>query len=293
MKKIFLILLFTTSIFAQSSKMLLLMDDVLTYSFALTGSSTGGNIVMRGTGTIIVDWGDGSSTNYTLTTTDQNIAHTYSGSGTYNVKIKNSDRITKIYMDTPVGATYTLNSKNLPNLTDLILYSISGTQTINSSDLTNLTYLLLGLISGTQTINSSDLPNLTYLYLASISGTQTINSSDLPQLTFLRLASISGTLSGNISSFRSTMTTLYTNKSGFDITTGIMPAWANNVITIIPTTAGYTTAQIDGFLNAWASTAAAGTKTIDLRGSNQPRSTASDAAVATLTGLGKTILTNP
>ncbi|MFZ3035517.1 MAG: hypothetical protein WA138_16085 [Parvibaculum sp.] len=272
MKKIFLILLFTTVSFAQSSKMLLLMgDDVPTYSFALTGSSTGGNIIMQGTGTIIVDWGDDSITNYTLTTTDQNVSHTYVVSGTYNVKIKNSNRITKIYINALVGTTYTLNSKNLPNLTDLILYNISGTQTINSFDLPKLTYLLLGLISGAQTINSSDLPKLTYLYLSITAGT----------------------LSGNISSFPSTMTRLYTNKSGFDITTGTMPAWANNEITIVPTTAGYTTAQIDGFLNAWASTAAAGTKTIDLRGNNQPRSTASDAAVATLTGLGKTILTNP
>ena len=253
MNKIISFLILLTSItFAQhSSTMMLLMgDDKPQAEFTVTCTSTG-NIILKGTGVITVDWGDNSTTNYTLTTSDQNIAHTYSVAGTYKIKISKPELITSITMTTLAGATYTIRSADLHT------------------------------------------PNLTSLTLRSITGTQTINSSDLPNLTYLYLRSISGTLSGNISSFKSTMTTLYTNKSGFDITTGTMPAWAGNTITIIPTTEGYTTAQIDAFLISWASTAGAGTKTIDLRGANQPRSSASDAAVATLNALGKTILTNP
>jgi hypothetical protein len=68
-----------------------------------------------------------------------------------------------------------------------------------------------------------------------------------------------------------------------------MPAWAATTITI---QSGYSTAAVDGFLNAWAPTAGTGTKTINLAGANQPRSSASDAAVTILNGKGKTIITN-
>jgi len=54
--------------------------------------------------------------------------------------------------------------------------------------------------------------------------------------------------------------------TGISITTGTMKAWAETVITLTPSGTGYTTANIDDFLNAWASPAGTGTKTIDLRG---------------------------
>ena len=73
-----------------------------------------------------------------------------------------------------------------------------------------------------------------------------------------------------------------------------MRAWAGTTITIKPQTSyGYTTAQIDAFLNAWAPVAGTGTKTITLTGSNQPRSAASDDAVTALGVKGKTIVCNP
>ena len=74
-----------------------------------------------------------------------------------------------------------------------------------------------------------------------------------------------------------------------------MKAWTTTSITITPQTSyEYTTAQVDGFLNAWALVAGKSTsKNIDLRGANQPRSSASDTAVDTLTARLKVILTNP
>lgn len=315
MKTIILILISISLAFGQSSKKFFyFFDDDAVKSIVFTGTATG-NIVMQGTGAIKVEWGDGSVNNYTLTGSDQNISHTYS-SGTYNIKIWNSDRITKWHMNSNTG-TWTISSKGLPNLTYLYLRNLSGTQTINSSNLPKLTYLYLLNLSGTQTINSGHIPGVTYLYLNNISGTQTINSYDIPKVTVLYLLLISGIqtidltdipkvydlylmningiYSGNLSSIKTTAANIIYQSSGksFDITAGTMPAWANTTITITPTGTGYTTAEIDAFLNAWALTAGSGTKTIDLRGANQPRSSNSDAAVSTLNGLGKTILTNP
>lgn len=54
---------------------------------------------------------------------------------------------------------------------------------------------------------------------------------------------------------------------------------------------GWNTAMVDAFLNAYALVAVSGAFTIDLRSPNQARSSASDAAVATLQGLGRTVLT--
>lgn len=293
MKTIILILISISLAFGQSSKKFFyFFDDDAVKSIVFTGTATG-NIVMQGTGAIKVEWGDGSVNNYTLTGSDQNISHTYS-SGTYNIKIWNSDRITKWHMNSNTG-TWTISSKGLPNLTYLYLRNLSGTQTINSGHIPGVTYLYLNNISGTQTINSYDIPKVTVLYLLSISGIQTIDLTDIPNVYDLYLKNINGIYSGNLSSIKTTATNIIYQSSGksFDITAGTMPAWANTTITITPTGTGYTTAEIDAFLNAWALTAGSGTKTIDLRGANQPRSSNSDAAVSTLNGLGKTILTNP
>lgn len=264
MKQIILIILFTTSIFAQSSKMLLLMDDEY---LPLTITANTSNYIIDDGGvtyffrvagiagkTFKVDWGDGTISQITFigATTDQRIAKTYTNAGTYNVKIYGWDYVTRLlWQNWNAGA---FNLQKLPaGLTYLNLFSIG----------TNIT----GSIS-----------------------------SLLTKLTYLRLHTLGTNITGSISSLPAELTDLYLINIGnnIDITTGTMPAWGSTAIIIAPQSGyGYKTAQIDGFLNAWALTAASGTRTINLTGANQPRSSASDAAVTILTGLGKTILTNP
>ena len=122
MKKILLFLFITVSIFAQSSgsKWIVLERRYDTsYHFSLNGSGSTGNIVMQGTGTIKVYWGDSTFTTYTLTCSDQNISHTYSFTGNHNVTIDKPLLITKWSMaSNPIGITF--NTLGLKNLTYLI-----------------------------------------------------------------------------------------------------------------------------------------------------------------------------
>jgi hypothetical protein len=184
-----------------------------------------------------------------------------------------------------------LKNMQLNNLGTNLTGSISNLPTgLTGLDLTNLGTNLTGSIS--------ELPTgVTYLYLQSLGTNLTGSISELPTgVTYLYLQSLGTNLTGSISELPTGVTYLYLNNlgAGIDITTGTMPAWAATTITI---QSGYSTAAVDGFLNAWAPTAGTGTKTINLAGAgagiaNQPRSSASDAAVTTLNGKGKTIITN-
>lgn len=183
----------------------------------------------------------------------------------------------------------------------------SATYRIHSSDFvgwTNLVYFYAFSLGANAdvVINSADLVGLTKLfYIDHVdSGTaSTYDTADLvnmaPNAWFYALRV--GAVTGKISDFHATMRAISIagGGTGMDITTGAMKAWADCVIDLLPTGnpgTGYTTAQIDGFLNAWATVAGSGSQIITLTGTNQPRSSASDAAVATLQGLGKTIYTN-
>ena len=235
------------------------------------------------TDTIYVDWGEDAVVKVSGIT-DQ---------------VKTSDYAT-------INKTYTIKVYgNLSKLSKFTIVTEATVRGIKSSELrkcVNLTYLYLNNLGTTgHTINTADLVGmpLTYLYLNNLGTTgHTINTSDLVgmPLTYLTLSTLgTTTCTGQISDLATGLTTMAIINcgTGISITSGTMKAWANAVITLTPSGTGYTTAQIDGFLNAWATPAGTGTKTIDLRGANQARSSASNTSVSTLTTKGKTILTNP
>jgi hypothetical protein len=174
--------------------------------------------------------------------------------------------------------------ESLDSLT--IIYNSGGITGSSSSLPSNLSYLYLSLLNSSTSITALGLPrNLLYLRLINLRGQSSGTFLQLPQnLTslYLNIARITGV----IEELPSSLT--YLEITGNDVINpygaGIIPIWANLQAKIQNS---WTTAILDAFLNSWATTAGAGTKTWDLAGTNQPRSSASDSAVATLESLGK------
>ena len=134
---------------------------------------------------------------------------------------------------------------------------------------------------------------LTRIYCDNLGASGTLNLDTLgsvaTSLTTLYLYNMmSGNVTGKISSLPTGLTTmtLYSLGNAFDIVTGPMPAWAATTITI---NNNHPSADIDNFLISWATTAGTGTKTITL---TRSRTSASNSAVTTLNGKGKTINTS-
>lgn len=161
-------------------------------------------------------------------------------------------------------------------------------------------------------------PDLYYCWMLGVGNAITGNIDNLPQglttLVIHRSSASGGTYQGSINNLPQNLRYLYLQNLGENITGeidslpasvvevlriigcgiipyngGALPAWGSVTITL---QTGLTTSQVDDFLNTWALTAGEGVKTVDLAGTNEPRSEDSDDAVATLTVLGKTIITN-
>lgn len=119
-----------------------------------------------------------------------------------------------------------------------------------------------------------------------------------PNLVSLTLRDIDSLVTGNIAALPSTLTNISITPQTFTIPNstfgtnkitysgGAVPAWAAATITI---QSCMSAAAVDNFLISWAGTAGVGTKTITL---SKTRTAASDAAVITLNGKGKTIVTS-
>lgn len=151
------------------------------------------------------------------------------------------------------------------------------------------------LVVGTTMTGTSALTLPSGLLDVTIQGSSgaswSLNLSDFAQCTNIYLNTLGNSNTGAIESLTGAVTAINIVNCGTTINYGggTVPAWATTSITF---QAGMTTANLDAFLNAWATTAGSGTKTINLAGNNQARSSASNAAVTTLNGLGKTIVTN-
>lgn len=171
---------------------------------------------------------------------------------------------------------------------------------INSLDfvaMDTLERFLLGHVGTGAWYNSSHFTqNLTNVTLYPDGGQFIIDLSDyssMPLTTFYCNASTDTAYitAGKLADLPATCNTIYTNNVGnLDITTGTFPAWNACNISLLNS---HPTGEVDGFLNAYDAVAGSGTKIIDLRGNNQARSAASNAAVTSLQGKGRTIYTNP
>ena len=184
MKKILLLLLIAYTLYGQK---IIFQDDDTPSPFVMTINASSYTVSMKGTGRISVNNGDGTTTNYTLTSSAQNVTHTYSGSALRTVTIYN-----------PLAINYWL-------CTDNATYAFNWSQTKEM----RLTYFYC---SGSNTLSGTlSLPSvMTYFYC---SGSNTLSGTlSLPSVMTSFYCFGSNTLSGTLS-LPSVMTTFYCSGS--------------------------------------------------------------------------------
>jgi hypothetical protein len=152
---------------------------------------------------------------------------------------------------------------------------------------------------GSNTISGSlsSLPSVMTSFELAGSNTVIGSLSSLPSVMTYFYCTGSNSISGSLSSLPSVMTYFYCTGSN-TIDEYTTKAWANNQKTVylVPVSpGGLSSAEVDQLLIDLA--AAGGTwaspKEVYLRGTNAARTSASDAAVATLVGKGVTVTTTP
>ncbi len=199
-----------------------------------------------------------------------------------------------------------IKSSSFSGMTNLASWTYNGghqtgTSVIDTGDfaICPLTELNIGHTGPDTIFDTGDLATKSlqslYVYIDT-DGSYTFDFSDLSSMTSLRTLYIDANKAGvsldiggaAISDLPTEITALSIigTVTNLDITTGTMKAWAATTITM---TNQNSSDDVDAFLIAWAATAGSGTKTITLK---RARTSVSDAAVAILNGLGKTINTS-
>jgi hypothetical protein len=297
MRKFILILLFIGIASGQ-----VVMRKFNTYSSApqLTinqSSLATTTITARGTSGDVVtfDWGDGTDSTLTLSgvSTNDVLTKDYSSTGTYTLTLSGDYTSLTLFsctdgrLEGDVGGLGALTS-----LTRLYLYNTSVDGDVGGlSTLTSLTRLYLyntsvdGDVGGLSTLTS--LIRL-YLYNTSVDG----DVGGLSTLTSLTNLSLQGTsVDGDIGGL-STLTSLvllylYDNTLSYSSTS--LPAWADNDIQVYSTSLSST--EVDSFLIDLAD-GVGDDGTLNIAGTNDSRTSNSDAAVDSLLDHNWTVTVN-
>ncbi len=241
------------------------------FTFSVISTQIISGLLSTKTGTsVTVDWGDGTSNTYSGT--DQAYSKDYGSVGNRTVVFKGgSGTLTKFAM-TQTGANISFDLVKLPR--SLTYFSCLGSNTVTG----NLSSLPIGLTSFTCTG----------------SNTITGNLSSLPTGLTTFACTGSNTVTGNLSSLPAGVT--YFTCTGLN-TIGYYSGktWANNQRRVYLTPVaggGLSSAEIDQLLiDLAAAETWTGDKVVYLRGTNAARTSASDAAVATLVNKGVTVTT--
>jgi len=185
--------------------------------------------------------------------------------------------ITRLEMSQSPGITGSL--ADLPdNIEYLLFFGMNGlgTQSLDGlSTKDNFKYIRIYIPTLTGSIDSYP-KGLRYINVSADTETAVTGSIDnLPKsLEYLKLDSPN--ITGDIRNLSGSLLTILL-QGNITATEGIYPRWSNTVMTL---SCGWTTTEVDIFLNGWAGTCGLGTaaRTINLAGTNQARSSASDAA---------------
>ena len=267
------------------------------------------SIEVGGIGTI--EWGDGTSDSYSSQVTKTKVYTTG-----YKGLIKFVGMLTRFNSGSNVN--WYFNIKDLPSVMTYFRCTGSNTVTGNIADLPAVMTSFTCTGSNTVTGNIADLPAVMTSFTCTGSNTVTGNIADLPAVMTYFFCIGSNTVTGNIADLPAVMTSFYCDGSN-TITGNIadLPSvmtyfrctgsntinnytsgrtWANNQLSFFirqATGYGLDSTEVDNLLIDLANVSAwTGTKTIDIRGVNAARTSASNAAVATLQGKGVTVLTN-
>jgi len=279
------------SVILESSQMVITTNQSSLVSLSIAIKGTAGKIINW-------QWGDGTSTVTTLsgTGTTNTITKSYSSTGIYRITISGDiGEITSWIFD---NTTWSVTLDEIGKMKKLNAFSSSSASSISG----NLSSLPSGLstvvIGGSNTVtgNLSSLPSgLSTVYITG-SNTITGNLSSLPSGLSTVTITGSNTVTGNLSSLPSGLSTVVISGSNTVADYTSPRTWANNMVQVyMRQAAGYglSTSEVDNLLidlsavPTWTSS-----KSIDLRGVNAARSSASDAAVAILVSKGVTVLTN-
>lgn len=268
--------------------------DVLSFKMKSDGTIRNVSIKFKiDTGkNVYINWGDGSpSVKITANGTDQTVTSNYSTINTdYYITVYGDIEFIRTFEESSPYFTLSVTQfYQCPTLNRIDLTN-GGTTTGDITLLTSLAYLKA---TGTACTISGSVANLTNLTTLHVEGSNTLSGSinGLTVCTFLIVLG-NNTLSGNIENLPNAATYLYASSVGCQIKYGggATKAWTSTYMRIH---GQWTTAMLDSFLIAWAATAGGtASRTIDLAGTNEPRSSASDAAVATLEGKFKAFTFN-
>lgn len=257
-------------------------------------------------------WGDGSYDDLVCDSALKTITHDYADAGTYAISVSGDiDQITHLQCD--AQSFLSGNIAAFSALTSLVLLNLSSTSVAGDiadlSTLTSLTILYLSSTSVTGDIaDFSTLTSLTRLYMSSTSVTGDLadlspltslvrlylgstgvsgDIADLSPLTSLEILNLSSTsVTGDLADLSplTSLTYLYMYSNTLVYTTTTLPAWASATIECQST--GLDSSEVDQFLIDFETTAGAG-GTLNLAGTNEARTAASDAAVTSLTNAGR------
>lgn len=262
-------------------------DEAVTLTTTKSGTFSS---TWKGSGTLYVDWGvDGTFEEFELSAGGVAVNRDYPDS---------SEKTIRVYGALSGVTSITADSNSISDVGGLSHLTSTTLLTLYFNDLTDLSGFIgmpaideigIAFNSGLDDISPlSGLITLTRLSLHQCNVTNLSPLSSLTNLTYLRLYDNAfSDLSPLVS--LAALSTLYVYNNNIDYTTLLWPAYSSGVFRF--NSAGLSSGEVDQLLID-AAAAGWGTLTLYLDGSNGARTSASDAAVATLLGNGVTLYVN-
>jgi hypothetical protein len=270
------------------------------FDFQIINQQTTGGLFSTTTGqTVTIYWGDGTSNNYTGSSVAWTHTYaTYSGV-TYNCKMTNASALTRFTNTTGAGTGISFDIKDLPRAVTIFQVSanniISGSSPDLPSGLTTFQLYGANTISGSVLYFATTITTLDYYHsnpTCELTGTMSGFPASLTFLAFNANTGITGSIAtiGDACSYFS----FIRNAARATYSTSAWPTTMNRVYYNTTTGNGLTSAEVDQWLIDLAAycTTWTGSKSVWLAGYNAARTSASDAARATLIARGVTVTTN-